>query len=250
MIKISAIILTRNAEELIADCIDSVSFCDEIMIIDDNSSDRTVDIAKMMGVTVYMYQNESFAKKRNLGFKKAKGKWLLYIDADERVSEDLVVSIKTIIDDKRNTKSAYRLQRKNYYLGNHEWPTVEKLERLFKKSKFIEWYGALHESPKVDGEIGDINDGFIKHYTHQSLGMMLDKTIRWSKIEADLRFQVNHPPVVWWRLYRVMFTGFFDSYVKQKGYKVGLAGFIESMFQAFSMFITYARLWELQQKKS
>lgn len=250
MIKISAIILTRNAEELIADCIDSVSFCDEIMIIDDNSSDRTVDIAKMMGATVYMYQNESFAKKRNLGFKKAKGKWMLYVDADERISEELVTSIKTIIDDKRNTKAAYRLQRKNYYLGNHEWPTVEMLERLFKKSKFIEWYGALHESPKVDGEIGDIDDGFIKHYTHQSLSTMLDKTIRWSKIEADLRYQANHPSVVWWRFYRVMLTGFYDSYIKQKGYKVGLAGFVESMFQSFSMFITYARLWELQQKKN
>lgn len=249
MTKISAVILTKNAETIIADCIDSVSFCDEILIIDDNSSDRTPDIAKMLGADVYPYVNESFAKKRNLGMKKAKGKWVIYLDADERLSEDLVDSIKKIIDAKRDTFAAYRLQRKNYYLGNNEWPKIEKLERLFKKAKFIEWYGELHESAKVDGEVGDITDGHIRHYTHQDLSGMLDKTIRWSKIEADLRFHANHPKMSWWRFFRVMATAFIDSYIKQKGYKVGTAGYIESMYQAFSMFITYARLWELQQQK-
>ncbi len=249
MTKISAIILTKNAEAVIADCIDSVSFCDEVMVIDDNSLDRTVAIAKMLKATVYSYVNESFAKKRNLGFKKAKGKWMLYIDADERLSTDLIAAIQKIIDSRRNEYVAYRLQRKNFYLGNHEWPQIEKLERLFKKSAFVEWYGNLHESPRVEGEIGDITTGYIKHYTHQDVGTMLDKTIQWSKIEAQLRFDAHHPPMTWWRFPRVMATAFYDSYVKQQGYKAGTAGLIESMYQAFSMFVTYARLWELQQKK-
>ncbi|MGH7203995.1 MAG: glycosyltransferase family 2 protein [Candidatus Levyibacteriota bacterium] len=249
MIKISAIILTKNAEDLIADCIDSVSFCDEIIVIDDNSSDRTVELAKLLGVTVYQYESESFAKKRNLGLKKAKGKWLLYVDVDERVSPELVEEIITILERKSDIYSAYRIQRQNFYLGDHEWPKIEKLERLFKKAKLEEWYGDLHESAQVNGDIGDIDRGVIKHYTHQDLTSMLNKTIRWSKIEADLRMQANHPKMSWWRFYRVMFTAFYDSYVKQKGYKSGTAGLVESMFQAFSMFITYARLWEMQQNK-
>ncbi len=246
MIKISAIILTKNAENLIADCIDSVSFCDEVIVIDDSSTDRTPDIAKLLGATVYVYSSESFAKKRNLGLKRAKGKWVLYVDVDERVSKELVESIKDVLERKRDIYSAYRLQRKNYYLGKHEWPAVEKLERLFKKSKLEEWYGDLHESPQVNGDIGDIHEGVIMHFTHQDLTSMLNKTIVWSKIEAELRYKTNHPQMSWWRFFRVMLTAFYDSYIRQKGYKVGTAGYIESMYQAFSIFITYARLWEMQ----
>jgi len=250
MTKISAIILTKNSENLIADCIDSVSFCDEIIVIDDYSSDRTAELAKHLGALVFPYSSESFAKKRNLGLQKAKGRWILYLDADERVSIELKNAIQSILKRKQDIYAAYRVNRRNFYLGNNEWPTMEKLERLFKKSKLEEWYGDLHESPRVNGDIGDLEEGFIQHYTHQDLTSMLNKTIQWSKIEAELRLNANHPSLSWWRFYRVMITAFYDSYIKQKGYKVGTAGLIESMFQSFSMFITYARLWELQQKKN
>jgi len=246
MKNVSAIILTKNAEDLIADCIDSVSFCDEIIVIDDYSSDRTVELAKHLGAIVYPYTSESFAKRRNLGLSKAKGKWILYLDVDERISQDLKKAIQSVLERKNDIYSAYRLNRKNFYLGNNEWPTMEKLERLFKKSKLEEWYGDLHESPRVNGDIGDLDEGYIKHYTHRDLTSMLNKTIQWSKIEAELRFNAGHPRMSWWRFFRVIVTGFSDSYIRQKGYKVGTAGLIESMFQAFSMFITYARLWELQ----
>jgi hypothetical protein len=120
---------------------------------------------------------------------------------------------------------------------------------LFKKNKLEEWYGDLHESPRVNGDIGELDEGFIRHYSHQDLTSMLNKTIQWSKIEAELRYNAQHPTMSWWRFFRVMLTAFYDSYIKQKGYKVGTAGLVESMFQAFSMFITYARLWEMQQEK-
>jgi glycosyltransferase involved in cell wall biosynthesis len=249
MIKITVIILTKNAENVLADCLDSLAFCDEKIIIDDSSTDRTCDIAKMMGATVYACHKESFAEKRNLGLKKAKGKWVLYLDADERLSPELARNIQEIIEKKRDNNAAYRLQRKNFYLDNHEWPTIERLERLFKKKNLEEWYGDLHESARVNGDIGALTEGFINHYTHQDLTSMLNKTIHWSKIEAELRFNTNHPRMSVWRFIRVIITGYYDSYVKQKGYKAGTAGLIESIFQAFSMFITYARLWELQQKK-
>jgi glycosyltransferase involved in cell wall biosynthesis len=247
MKNLSVVILTKNSENLIADCIDSASFCDEVIVIDDYSTDRTVELAKHLGASVYPYTSESFAKRRNLGLQKAKGRWLLYLDVDERVSLELKEAILAILQRKKDIYAAYRIFRKNFYLGNNEWPTMEKLERLFKKSKLEEWYGDLHESPRVNGDIGDMEEGFIKHYSHQDLTSMLKKTIQWSKIEAELRLHANHPRMSWWRFFRVMITAFYDSYVKQKGYKVGTAGLIESLFQAYSMFITYARLWELQQ---
>lgn len=249
MKNISAIILTKNSEEMIADCIDSLSFCDEIIVIDDYSTDRTAELAKHLGALVFPYTSDSFAKKRNLGLRKAKGRLLIYLDADERISPELTQEIKSILERKKDIYAAYRLQRKNFYLGNNEWPVIEKLERLFRKSKLEEWYGDLHESARVNGDIGDLTEGYILHFTHRDLTSMLNKTIEWSKIEAELRLKAGHPQMSQWRFFRVMFTAFYDSYVKQKGYKVGTAGLIESIFQSYSMFITYARLWELQKNQ-
>lgn len=247
MADISAIILTKNAEELIADCIDSVSFCDEVIIIDDGSTDRTLEIAKILEVKVFSVISRSFAERRNYGAKKAKSKWLLYIDSDERISPELAASIKEKVADNKSDYSAFRIQRKNFYFGKHEWPYVESLERLFKKSALQEWYGELHETARVNGEIGDL-DGYLLHYTHRDLTSMVEKTLMWSEVEAELRYNSNHPKMAWWRFFRVMITAFYDSYVKQKGYKAGTPGFVESLYQSFSIFITYARLWEMQNK--
>src|SRR5882724_2209878 len=242
MTKLSAIILAKNVEDLLADCIDSLSFCDEIIVIDDGSTDRTSEIAKHLGANVFSLISRNFSERRNYGLKKAKGKWILYIDADERISHELKKNIFEIINQEKSPLSAYKIQRKNFYFGSYEWPHIEKLERLFKKTALTEWGGEVHETAQVKGDIGELH-GYLLHYTHRDLTSMVEKTIQWSEIEAELRFKADHPKMSWWRFVRVMFTGFFDSYVKQEGYKAGTAGFIESLYQAFSMFITYARLW-------
>lgn len=249
MNNISAIILTKNSEELIADCIDSVSFCDEIIVVDDLSTDRTVDIAKHLGAKVFSFSSPSFSEKRNFGSKKAKKKWLLYVDDDERVTSELKKSILEVVEQKKAEVGAYRIKRKNFYLGNNEWPYVETFERFFLKKSLKEWRGKLHETPIVVGEVSDLV-GFLHHYTHRDLSSMLNKTIKWSEIEAKLRFDSKHPKMNGWRFFRVMLTGFYNSYVRQKGYKAGTVGLIESIYQSYSMFVTYARLWELQNDKS
>ncbi len=249
MSKLSVIILTKNAEDLIADCIDSISFADEVIVIDDLSNDRTVDIAKLKNANVISHSFSGFAERRNFGLKKAKSEWVFYIDADERVSKELEESITNLVSSGKHTGfSAYKVNRKNFYLGNNEWPVIEKMERIFKRKSLIEWIGDLHETPRFDGEIGEL-EGFLLHYTHRDLTSMLQKTIAWSTIEARLRYEAGHPKMTWWRFPRVMGQAFVDSYVKQKGYTVGVAGLIESLFQAFSTFVTYARLWEMQQHK-
>lgn len=251
MAKLSAVILTKNSENLIVDCIESLrEVADEIVVIDDNSTDRTVELAARLGAKIEIYKDKErdFSKMRELGLKKAKYTWVLYIDSDERTSKELRESIKEIKNERQSSCQAYKILRKNYYLGTHEWPYTEKLERLFKKSSLRGWQGEVHETPLIDGKIGHL-DGFLLHYTHSDLASMVNKTISWSKIEARLRFKAHHPPVVWWRFPRVMLMAFYYSYISQKGYKAGTAGLIESIYQSFSMFITYARLWELQQKK-
>ncbi len=246
---LSAVIIAKNEENLIADCIDGLSFCDEIVVIDNESTDRTREIAESLGAKVYTDKGRDFAKRRNLGRDKAKGTWILYIDADERVSEQLKEEI-LLVTTQNDPKAAYRIPRRDYRFGNVRWENVEYHQRLFEKRYLVEWFGALHESSKVNGKVGELT-GELKHYTHRSLEQMLNKTLEWSDTEAKLRLEHNHPQMTWWRFPRVMLTGFYTSYIKEKGYKVGTAGLIEGLFQAYSMFITYARLWELQndQKK-
>lgn len=242
--KLSVIIIAKNAENDIVDAVSSVKFADEIVVIDNGSEDRTVEISQKQGVKVFLSSSNDFSEQRNFGLKKAKGDWVLYIDTDERVSSELAENIRQVVSEKKDF-SAYKIKRKNFYYGAYEWPFIEKLERLFEKKKLNGWYGKLHESPKVTGEIGEL-DGFLLHYTHRDLTSMLQKTIEWSKIEAELRIGASHPKMTWWRFPRVMISAFFDSYVKQGGWRVGTVGLVESIYQSFSIFITYARLWELQ----
>jgi len=243
--KISAIIIARSEEKMIGEALESVSFCDEIIVVDNGSIDKTKEIAEGKGAKVYEIKTNDFSELRDFGLSKAENDWVLYLDADERVDDQLKGSIKDVVTS--DTKyAAYFLKRKNFYFGKHQWPKIERLERLFKKEKLKEWKGKLHESPIVDGEVGRISEGFILHFTHRDLESMLNKTIEWSTQEALLRYNSGHPKMSWWRFPRVMLSAFFDSYIKQGGYKAGAAGVVESMYQAFSMFMTYAKLWELQ----
>jgi len=247
MSKISAVILTKDSEELILECLKSVNFCDEVIVVDAGSKDRTLEIAEKNGAKIIRCEPNDYANSRNLGLKNASSEWILYVDTDERVTNELRDNIKSQISNIKSNVVAYKLKRKNFYFGNHEWPYIEKLERLFKKEKLKGWYGKIHESPTVEGKVG-ILEGYLLHYTHRDLSSMVEKTIEWSKIEAELRFKANHPKMSWWRFPRVMTTAFLNSYIKQKGYKAGAVGLIESMYQSFSIFVTYARLWELQRK--
>ena len=247
--KISAIIITRNEEARIEKCLSSLAWADEIIVIDNGSTDTTREIAKDNGATVISARDiHDFSRLRTIGKEKAHGEWLLYVDADETVTKELAKEIKEAISFQSSAVSGYELRRKNYYLG-YEWPGDEYILRLMRKDALTEWYGELHETPRVRGDIGRLNAPLL-HDTHRTLEEMVDKTNEWSAAEAKLRFDTGHPPVVWWRFIRVMLTAFIDSLVKQGGWKAGTVGLIESIYQAFSMFITYAKLWELQQAGS
>lgn len=244
--KLTVIILTKNEAGNIEKCLISVDLLQnkDILVIDDGSTDKTVQIAQNLGAKVIHYVKKDFADARNFGKNLASGDWIFYIDADERLTQELATQIKQVI--KFSDTVAYKINRENYYLGK-KWPKVEQLERLFKKSHLIEWYGPVHESPKVNGKIGKLN-GSLQHFTHKSLSEMVANTLVWSEIEANLRYQAKHPLVTWWRIPRLMIPTFWDYYIVQGGWRAGTVGLIESIYQAFSIFITYARLWEMQQK--
>lgn len=248
MSKLTGIVIAKNEEEMIGECIDSLAFCDYVLVVDNASSDKTKEIAKQKGAKVIDTEINNFSGLRNLGLEKARSEYVLYLDADERVSDTLYNEILSVVYKNDQTISAYRIPRKNYYFGNHPWPYVEKLERLFRKKNLKGWVGELHETPQIIGEVGELKSPII-HYTHRNLEEMVNKTNRWSDIEARLRFEQHHPKMTWWRFPRVMFTAFWNSFIKQKGFQAGTIGLLESLYQAYSMFVTYAKLWELQEVK-
>jgi glycosyltransferase involved in cell wall biosynthesis len=241
---LSAIILTKNEEARIAACLDGVSWADELIVIDNGSTDKTVALAAQKNAAVIREAPGDFSRIRNTGAHRAKGEWLLYVDADETVTPELRDEIKHAISS--DQYNAYFIPRKNYYLG-HVWPYRDGMVRLIRKRALVSWRGILHEHPEVKGKTGKLEHYFI-HRTHRTLEEMVIKTNEWSAYEAELRFHSHHPLISWWRIVRVMITSFFDSYISQEGWKAGTAGLIESMYQAFSMFITYAKLWEMQKR--
>lgn len=246
MSKVSAIIIAKNEQNYIRKCIEDLSFCEEIIVVDNDSTDKTAEIAQSLGAEVFDFASNDFSEIRNFALTKAQFDWVLYIDADEECDQVLKKEIKNSTEN--SAFEAFLLNRKNFYLGDNQWPYIEKIPRLFKKQSLLRWEGEIHESPKVNGKIGKL-DGFIIHNTHKDLESMVEKTIAWSTTEAQLRFKTDHPKMSWWRFPRVMITAFIKSYVLEQGYRAKTAGLIESLYQAFSIFITYAKLWELQKNK-
>lgn len=246
---ISAVILAKNEEERIEKCLSSLSWVDERIVIDNGSSDKTIEVAKKHHVKVIKDTSEDFSKLRNNGKDVASQEWLLYVDADEQVPDELRQKIVSIIAafDKEKGPFGYFIKRKNFYLG-HPWPSMDKMHRFFWKKALVRWEGKLHETAIVDGPVDTIYEPLL-HDTHRTLEEMVEKTNAWSNTEAKLRLDVMHPPVVWWRFLRVMTTAFWNSFITQGGWRAGTVGWIESTYQAFSAFITYGKLWELQQKE-
>jgi glycosyltransferase involved in cell wall biosynthesis len=243
---ISVIILAKNEEERIAECIKSVHWAHEVLVVDNGSTDDTIAIAKTLRSKVIERLGTNFSELREYGAKETGGTWLLYLDADERITEKLKIEIlKQVQNDKY---AGYYISRRNFYLGR-EWPARDKMVRLIKKDALISWSGKLHEHPQIQGIIGELKEPLI-HLTHRTLFEMVEKTNDWSDIEADLRIKANHPRMAAWRFIRVMVSAFWRSYIKEGGWKSGVVGWIESIYQSFSMFITYAKLWERQNRNS
>ncbi|KKS90417.1 MAG: Glycosyl transferase family 2 [Microgenomates group bacterium GW2011_GWC1_43_11] len=245
-ILLSAVVITKNEETRIAKCLESLGFCDEIIVVDNGSTDKTTDIAKRYNTSIERFTETDFSALRNFGKDKSKGIWILYVDADEIITKDLEKEIFQTIDPhpQSDNVNGYYLRRQNYYLG-YKWPVQDKMQRLFVKDKLIRWKGKLHETAIIDGKMGVLTNPLI-HNTHRTLEEMVAKTNEWSDFEAQLRFNAHHANIAWWRLIRVMMTGFFQSFMREGGWRMGTVGWIESLYQAFSMFITYAKLWELQ----
>ena len=252
MKKISAVIITKNEEKLLENCLESLYWVDEIIVVDSESTDNTVNISKKYTDKVYVQKWLGFSEQKNFANKKVSksSKYILSIDADERCTPELIKEITTIIN--KNPKyDIYEIPRKNILLGKElkygGW-YQDFQKRLFRNNSKYRWKGDIHET--IDAQqIGKLKNGFI-HLTHRSIDTMLSKTIQYSQYEAEKRLKQKYRKVNLFVIFKEMALEFGYRCIYKRGYKDGMEGWIEIIYQTFSKFITYARLWQLQQNPS
>lgn len=248
MNKISALIIAKNEEKKITDCLKSLTWVDEIILIDNGSVDKTIDIANEYNAKVVLMPGAGYSELRNKGKTAASNKWILYVDADERVTEELrdeIISKLRIAD---TDFSAYAIPRRNKVLGREMkhggwWPDYVK--RLFEKDKLKKWIGDLHEEPLYDGIMGHLENPLV-HIKEDNLSDMIVKTNIRSEIEAKLMFDSEHPKMNLVRFISAILREFWYRIVKNKAYLDGTEGMIFGIYQIYSRFISYAKLWEMQ----
>ncbi len=247
-LSLTAIILTKNSQATLAKTLESLSWVDTLLILDDGSTDETTTIARHYKSHIHSATQPDFAGKRTEALKFVSTDWVVYIDADEVVTPQLQAEITSIVTRVNDAKqppniTAYTLPRRNFFLGTEMYP--DRVHRLFYRSSLKSWQGKVHETPEFTGLSGELKEPLL-HYTHTDITSMLTKTNEWSEMEAQLRLQAKHPPVAWWRLVRIGVTFFVSNYLGKKLYRYGRAGLFESYFQMIDKLIVYVKLWEMQ----
>lgn len=246
---LSVIIIAKNEEGRIKACLESVKWADEIIIADNGSTDKTKQIARQYSDKIFEFDGLDFSSLRNKAFEKATGDWVLYVDADERVLSVLRNEIESLIT--FTDYSAFAISRRNIIFGrevNYGPYKKDWMIRLFKRSDFEGWSGKVHESPRFKGKLGYAKNSLL-HLTHRDIDQIVLKSLEWSKIDAKLRLESGHSKMTVWRFLRILLGELFNQGIKRQGFFNRTVGFMDSILQMFSMFITYVRLWQLQQEK-
>ena len=247
-LKLSAVILTKNEENKISRCLDTIRWADEIVVVDGFSTDATVDICKKYGSKVIQHRFEGdFGQERNIGIDASSGDWILQLDADEVVTEGLKDKILEVLEGKGKFV-AYKFLRKNIFLGHFmRYGGWYHYSLHFFKKGFARYKGKVHHDLIVEGKIGVLN-AEIEHYPFRDLSQFVARHNRYTKYEskeiADLKGKLSEKVI----RYNIMIKPvklFWKFYVKKKGFREGMYGFIFSVLFAWAHFIKWAKYWEL-----
>lgn len=253
MAKLSVVIVAKNEEENIRQCLDSVKWADEIIVVDAKSTDKTVEIAREYTDKVFIKEDPKskigLAEiSKNFGIDKATGDWIMVLDADEIVTPELRAEIEEVSREDGGRFDGYLVLRKNYFLGKWMkhggwWGYASNVE-LVRRGK-----GRFPPHPhcplKVDGKVGYLKNPVI-HNCYKDISEFVGKMNLYTTLDASerrVKSSRGHilllPP-----------ASFTRSFFLKMGYRDGLHGFIAAVFTAFYTFVKYAKLWEKQKSRS
>lgn len=252
--KISAVIIVKNEEDKILSCLKSLKWADEIVIVDDYSSDRTTEICKEQGAKVILNQSKGdFDRQRNLGIKEAGGDWILQMDADEIVPHDTAVMIREATE-KAKHEVAFKIYRKNFFLGHplRYAGSHEYVVKLFKKDRASYIGSSVHETLKIEGKIGSI-EADIYHYPFNSIRQVIERWNFYTDVEADV-FIKNKEIISWNEIkYRLTWKSlklFWKLYIRKKGYKDGMHGLAWCVLNVIGPQMKWLKIWEKKYKET
>ena len=249
--KISASIIVYNEEENIAELCATVSWADEIVIVDSNSSDRTAEIARRYTNKVFNRDFRGYKDKHEYADSMTSGDWIFWIDADERVTPELLKSIEAL---RRKTESelpcGFRIARKTWYANRwikHGGWYPDYQMRLYRKSE-SHWDGvAPHQTARVNGRV-EILDGELLHYTKRDLSEHHRVTDVYSTLAAE-HLADNGVKSSASKMFFSSLAAFVRTYILKQGFRDGVPGLMIAMFTAYGVFLKYAKVWERNRVK-
>jgi len=246
-LSLSVAVITKNEETRLPGCLKSVSFAGDIVVVDSGSTDRTVAIAQEFGCRVFSEEWKGYGPQKNSAIEKCRHEWVLLLDADERVPDETMESIKEVL--KRPGADAYSFRRRNYFHGkwikhSGNWP--DRKVRLVNKSKGS-FLSVIHERWVTDGRVQDL-DAYISHYSFSCYSDLLKTLDKYSTITARELFSSGRRANPLSPLYHGIGM-FLKNYFLERGFLGGIDGLVISLTKAGGSFFKYAKLLELQRSK-
>ena len=247
MNKISVTVITKDEEKNISDCLRSVDWADEIIVVDSESTDRTVELAKQFTDKIFIRKWEGYVPQKKYALSLASNEWVLSLDADERVTSELK---DEIIKLSPGEFSGFKIRRKNFLLKKEitscGWEKDYQL-RLMRKDKSSFSDRLVHEKFIVDGQVEKLKNPMI-HYTFTSFSEYFSKINHYSSLKAQELFQ-KKKRVGAWTIFSHTVSAFFAFFIFRRGFKDGVYGLIISLLHSVSTMMNYIKLWELQNRK-
>ena len=244
---LSAIVLTRDEQANIARCLESLSFCGEIILVDAESRDRTCEIARKYTDKIHVLPWEGFTAQRNRALDFASFDWILSIDADEVVPSPLQDEIRALFLGGPPSLPAYSIPRKTIHLGRwirHGGWYPNRLTRLFDRRQGKWEGGQVHERWDCRGETGQLKAD-LEHFSFTDLSDQVDRNNRYSSLGAQ-ELATEWVSFSWVRLLLKPLGKFLETYFFKRGFLDGYPSFIISVSAAYSVFLKWAKLWERQ----
>jgi glycosyltransferase involved in cell wall biosynthesis len=244
----SVIIAAKNEADEIAECVASVSWAAEVIVVENDSTDDTVAMARAAGATVFSHPFSTIGRQRNAAIARARHEWILVVDADERGTVPLADEVARVTA-APDARSAYRVRRRNFFLGReirHGGWERDRPVRLFRSGHRYD-ERPVHEHVLTDGPAGELAEPLL-HYPYASLGEYFAKLDRYSRWWAEQSHAQGRRTSAWMIALRPP-ARFFSMYVLRAGFLDGAAGVIVAVLAAMSVAAKYARLWEHQQRE-
>lgn len=248
--ELSVVLATFNEEDNIANCLKSIkNIADEMVVVDGSSEDDTRMIARSFGARVIKTKNRTmFHTNKQMAMDKAKGEWILQLDADEVVTKQLLKEINDLINT-GSQYSAFFIPRKNYFLGKWlkkggQYP--DRVIRLFKKGKAKLPQKSVHEQMEVEGKTGILN-GHLIHYTAPTFDRYIRNANRYTTLTAkNLKDKSVNISIINTLNYMIIkpYATFLSLFLRHKGILDGFEGFVFALFSGLHWQITYLKLWE------